>query len=468
MLVARLSNLKTPVYSTALFLLILLAVGCSAGAYSPDEELEGLALSENGFCLGELFCQDLEFQKEEKLLFMESGDEGRYVVIAPGMMKFTLDQETSIISFTLSGGRLSLKVDGKVFNYSYAEAIVVETVEPLQETKLPAREAPDEDGEIAMPERGPVKFTWAYTLDVSDTLEKNACSRLMFNSETGHADMVKDDPFLSNLEVSPDGRLLFATAGDAGMMTWDLVSQSVIADIGGRCLKANTSPDGRNVIVDSSYCYLGVFKSTSLELVSHIEGEICTTLNDVHPYENVVLASVAENKVVVHDLLSGSEIDSIQDCRFAVYSRSGSSIICFSGNQSIDVLDSQTLERLSRHQLGGSVDFYSLSVSPTEDVIAYSEGGKSGVILYNLITEEKTEFRPDASDEKFYRTAFSEDGRLVAISGSENTYIWEVKSASLVFEIRQDNSTVADIAFIPGTRQLAIAYATWIEVWNEE
>jgi len=75
------------------------------------------------------------------------------------------------------------------------------------------------------------------------------------------------------------------------------------------------------------------------------------------------LASVAENKVVVHDLLSGSEIDSIQDCRFAVYSRSGSSIICFSGNQSIDVLDSQTLERLSRHQLGGSVDFYSLSVS---------------------------------------------------------------------------------------------------------
>jgi len=84
------------------------------------------------------------------------------------------------------------------------------------------------------------------------------------------------------------------------------------------------------------------------------------------------------------------------------------------------------------------------------------------------ITEEKTEFRPDASDEKFYRTAFSEDGRLVAISGSENIYIWEVKSASLVFEIRQDNSTVADIAFIPGTRQLAIAYATWIEVWNEE
>ena len=83
MLVARLSNLKTPVYSTALFLLILLAVGCSAGAYSPDEELEGLALSENGFCLGELFCQDLEFQKEEKLLFMESGDEGRYVVISP-------------------------------------------------------------------------------------------------------------------------------------------------------------------------------------------------------------------------------------------------------------------------------------------------------------------------------------------------------------------------------------------------
>ena len=34
MLVARLSNLKTPVYSTALFLLILLAVGCSAGAVS--------------------------------------------------------------------------------------------------------------------------------------------------------------------------------------------------------------------------------------------------------------------------------------------------------------------------------------------------------------------------------------------------------------------------------------------------
>jgi len=195
---------------------------------------------------------------------------------------------------------------------------------------------------------------------------------------------------------------------------------------------------------------------------------MCTTLNDVHPSDYVVLTSTGGGKVVIHDLLNGDEIDSIPACYWAVFSSDGRSIVCLSEGQSIEVWEYQTLEKLSSHQLGVPYRYYSISVSPTDDVIAFSYNETGGILLYNFVTKDSSELQAISSSGSIYHTSFSDDGSLVAASDSYNVYIWDAESASLIFEIRQSDYYVEDIAFMPGTRQLAIAYPKWIEVWSED
>lgn len=464
-------------------LFIVLMPACTNGANSPDRELQGIAQLDDGYCSADIFCQDLEFQKEGKLTFLESGDEGKFVVIAPGRMKISVGEETLVLGYTLVDGKLELKFDEYSQVYYYANEVEQNSAEldqPTQieesatqkdqPTEIPPTETQAEIELVDIQESEEVTFSYSFTLDANDTLEKNAHYRMeLVDGSLGSADMVKQDPYLTDIDFTRDGKLLIASAGDAGIMTWDLASRSVIADRGdGRCMDAKVSPDGEYVFVETSYCIIAALKSQSLESAGSIEGEICTTLNDVHPSEYIVLTSTGGGKVVIHDLLDGNEIGSIPGCNRAVFSSDGKSIVCFLEDKSVEVWDYQTKERLSSHQLGVPYGYYSLSVSPIDDVIAFSHNETGGILLYNFVTKESIELQPISSSGSIYHTAFSGDGRLVAASDSYNVYIWDVKSASLVFEIRQSDYYVADIAFMPGTRQLAIAYPKWIEVWSED
>lgn len=463
-------------------LLILIMPACNSGSNSPDRELEGIAQLDGGYCSVDIFCQDLEFQKGGKLLFLENGDVGRFVVIAPGRMKLSVGEETLVVGYTLSDKKLELKFGNNSQVYYYANEIednVAQLDQPADTEKVVQQDRPTEipptatQSEIesaSVQESEEVTFSYSFTLDANDTLEKNAHYRMQLVDGTlGSADMVKQDPNLTDIEFTRDGRLLIASAADAGIMTWDLASRSVIADRGdGRSMYSKVSPGGEYVVVETSYCSIAVLKSQSLEFAGSIEGEICTTLNDVHPNEYIVLTSTGGGEVVIHDLLDGDEIDSISTCYRAIFSSDGKSIVCFSEGQSVEVWDYQTKERLSRHQLGVPYDYYSLSVSPIDDFIAFSHHETGGILLYNFVTKESIELQPISSSGSIYQTSFSGDGRLIAASDSYNVYIWDVRSKSLVYEIRRSNYPVADIAFVPGTRQLAIAYPKRIEVWSED
>ena len=468
----------------SLFMLLILTIpACTSWAHSSDRELEGIAQLNSGYCSGDIFCQDLEFQKEGKLLFLVSGDVGRFVVISPGKIKLSVGEDTFVVGYTLSDGKLKLKFDDYSLDYYYADEIAENIAQPDQPTDTgqnvmqqehltlipPTTTQPEFDVDD-IEDIGEVTFSCSYTLDANDTLEKNAHSRMQLVDDTlGLADMVKQDPNLTDLEFTQDGKFLIASAADAGIMTWDLASRSVIADRGdGRCIDTKVSPDGKYVVVETSYCFINVMKSQSLEPVSSIEGEICTTLNDVHPNEYIVLVSTGGGKIVIHDLLNGNEINSIPACNWAVFSGDGKSVICFLADHTVEVWDYQTMEKLSSHQPGIPYGYHSLSVSPIDDVIALSHNETGGILLYNFVTKESIELQPIPSTGSIDRTAFSGDGSLVAASDSTNVYIWDVVSTSLVFEIRQSDYYVADIAFIPGTKQLAIAYPKWIEVWSED
>ena len=118
--------------------------------------------------------------------------------------------------------------------------------------------------------------------------------------------------------------------------------------------------------------------------------------------------------------------------------------------------------------MGVQINYYSLSVSPTEDVIAFGYGGFDGIELFDFYKMESIYILHNKSLNPIYKTAFSGDGRLIAGSDSENVYIWDVESGLLLCEIVQNHGYIGDIVFIPGTRQLAIAYPQWVEVWSEE
>ncbi len=467
-----------------LFMLLLLIMpACTNSANSPDRELEGIAQLDGGYCSGDIYCQDLEFRKEGELLFLETGDEGEFVVISPGRMKLSVGEESLVVGYTLSDGKLELKFDDYSLDYYYADEIEgnlarldpptdteQNVIQQEQPTQIPPTATQPENEPVDIQENEEVVFSLSYILDANDMLEKNADYRMQLVDGTlGSADMVKQDPTLTDLEFTRDGKLLIASAGDAGIMTWDLASRSVIADRGdARCINTKVSPDGEYVFVETSYCQIAALKSQTLESSGSIEGEMCTTLNDVHPSDYVVLTSTGGGKVVIHDLLNGDEIDSIPACYWAVFSSDGRSIVCLSEGQSIEVWEYQTLEKLSSHQLGVPYRYYSISVSPTDDVIAFSYNETGGILLYNFVTKDSSELQAISSSGSIYHTSFSDDGSLVAASDSYNVYIWDAESASLIFEIRQSDYYVEDIAFMPGTRQLAIAYPKWIEVWSED
>ena len=332
-----------------LFMVLLLILpACASGANSPDRELEGIAQLDSGYCLGDIYCQDLEFRKEGKLLFLKTGDEGEFVVISPGRVKLSVGEESLVVGYTLSDGKLVLKFDDYSLDYYYADEIkgnLTQLEQPTdteqnviqqeQPTQIPPTATKPENEPVDIQENEEVVFSLSYILDANDTLEKNADYRMeLVDGTLGSADMVKQDPILTDIEFTRDGKLLIASAADAGIMTWDLTSRSVIADRGdARCINAKVSPDGEYVFVETSYCQIAALKSQTLESSGSIEGEMCTTLNDVHPTEYVVLTSTGGGKVVIHDLLNGDEIDSIPACYWAVFSSDGRRIVCLSEGQ---------------------------------------------------------------------------------------------------------------------------------------
>ena len=464
-------------------LLIVLMYACSNGSSLLDRELEGIAQLDDGYCSVDIFCQDLEFQKEGKLFFLESGDEGKFVVIAPGRMKLSIGQETLVVGYTLSDKKLELKFDdySQVYHYSNEpEENVAQLVQPTdteknliqpnQPTEIPPNLSQNEVESFDVQESVEVRFNRSYTLDANETLEKNAHYRMeLVDGTLGSADMVKQDPYLTDIEFTHDGTFLVASAADAGIITWDVISRSIIADDNvGRCMYTKVNLDGEYFVVETSYCSIGILNSKSLEYIGSIEGGVCTTLNDIHPYEDIVSTSVSNEGSVLFDLMTGIRIDVIPNCHWTAFSSDGKSIYCFLGDQLVEVWNYQTKERQSSHQLGVTIRYHSLSVSPIEELIAFAHNETGSILIYDFVTKESIELVQLSSSDPIYHTSFSGDGRLVAASDSNNVYIWDVASAKLVFEIKQSDINVADISFIPGTRQLAIAYSKWIEVWGED
>lgn len=454
-------------------LLLLFLSACSLEMSSPDRELVGFAELTDIFCSSNIFCQDLEFRENGELLFYTSGDEGKYVVIAPGKLKMTVDSEALAVDYTLQDETLTLHINGSSQSYHFVAITKDETEQIDQEPKIPVAETQTWLQPTISQEDSEVYFKHLYTLDARETLEKNASYRLEFIEEIGSADMVKQEPLLGDLEFSHDGDLLYVAAGDAGMMVWDLASRSVISDIGGRVVSVEVNSDGQYVVVDTSYCILEILKSPSLEFVAEIIGDGCTTLYDIHPYNNAVATSGIDGDVLFYHLPTGDLLGSVDniynpDCLRVVFSNDGNVLVCLTRDQTVEVWDFNNKEKINSHQMGVQIDYYSLSVSPTEDVIAFGYSGFDGVELYDFEKMESRNILHNKSLNPIYKTAFSGDGRLLAGSDSENVYIWDVESGLLIDEIVQNQGYIGDIVFIPGTRQLAIAYPQWVEVWSEE
>ena len=464
----RLALLLIPV-----ILLFLFLSACSLEMSSPDRELVGIAEKTDFFCSSNIFCQDLEFRENGELLFLSSGDEGQYVVIAPGKLKLTVDSEALAVDYTLQDETLTLNVNGSSQSYHFVAITKNETDQIEQEPKTPVAETQIWFQPTISQEDSEVYFKHLYTLDAQETLEKNAYYRLELTDGIGSADMVKQEPLLGDLEFSHDGDLLYIAAGDAGMMVWDLASRSVISDLDGRYISVEVNSDGQYVVVDTSQCLLEVRKSPSLEFVAEIMGDGCTTLYDIHPYNNSVATSGIDGDVLFFHLPTGDLLGSMDniynpDCLRVVFSNDGNDLVCLTGDQAVEVWDFNNKEKINSHQMGVQINYYSLSVSPTEDVIAFGYGGFDGIELFDFYKMESIYILHNKSLNPIYKTAFSGDGRLIAGSDSENVYIWDVESGLLLCEIVQNHGYIGDIVFIPGTRQLAIAYPQWVEVWSEE
>lgn len=462
-------------------LLIVLMHACTNGSSLPDRELEGIAQLDDGYCSVDPFCQDLEFQKEGKLLFLESGDEGKFVVIAPGRMKLSIGEETLVLGYTLSDKKLELKFEDyrQVYYYSNErEENVAQLgqstdteqnfIQPNQPTVILPTTSQSEVESTNVQDSVEVRFTLSYTLDANETLEKNAHYRMELADGTlGSAHMVKQEPNLTDIEFSRDGTLLVASAGDAGIIVWDLITGSIITDITGRSMHTKVNSGGEYLVVETSYCSPIVLKSHSLEYVRSIEGGVCTTLIDIHPIEDIVSVNVSTEGGVLFELLTGNKVDVIPDCYQPYFSSDGQNIFCFPGDNSIEVWDYQTRERLSSFKLGVPILYQSLSISPIDNKIAFSCNETGSILLYDLVMNESIQLAQFSSSDPVYRTSFSGDGRLIAASDSKKVYIWDVASAKLIFEINQSDDRFGEISFIPGTRQLAIKYPKRIEVWSE-
>lgn len=451
---------------------------CNLVGNSPDDQLIGVAELADYFCSPDLFCQGLEFQQGGKILFRDTEDVGRYAVIAPGKLKIKVSTDSFVFDYLLQDDTLTLSLDGDSQSYFFSteaqnESANIELVEEEHVPDIQAQHVP-----IATQENPEFTFTYLYTLDAIETLEKNAHYRLEMTDGLGSAEMVKQEPIISDLEFSNDGNYLYVAAGDAGMMTWDVASRSVVADLEGRFITIEVTSNGEYIVVDTSQCLLEVRQSSGLVHVADVSGEGCTTLFDVHPYENIVAASGVNGEVLFFDLPNGGLTSvlntSKQDFYPAMFLADGSLLGSSSGEYAIDVWNYHTGELISNHQLGIQIDSASISFSPTDSVIAFGPDNfdalthEGAIVLYDLEARTSIELLHDNPSHRIYKTSFSGDGQLVAGSDSKNVYIWDVESGELIFEISQDNGYIGDIAFIPGNRQLAIAYPTWIEIWGEE
>jgi len=102
-------------------LFVFLANGCSSDSLSPNTELWGEWIAENGQIDVTEFAITLHFFEDGRLVLDgQEDDPAQYVVIAPGRIKITRDDEAEVYNYEIIEGELRFSLDGNVLTFSLA------------------------------------------------------------------------------------------------------------------------------------------------------------------------------------------------------------------------------------------------------------------------------------------------------------------------------------------------------------
>ncbi|GAA4587689.1 serine/threonine-protein kinase [Planotetraspora phitsanulokensis] len=236
------------------------------------------------------------------------------------------------------------------------------------------------------------------------------------------------DPSVTQMDFSPDGKILACGNGSGVVRLWDVASRRSLADLEGHDDAVRSvafSPDGRTLASGSL--------DGTIRLWDVVSRRTATVLTD-HADAVWTVAFSPDGKT----LASAGWDDSVRLWDVAT-------------GRTVDVLSTDT-------------SAFGTAFSPDGEIIASSDDAT--VRLWDASTGRSVAVFPDEPD-TVDDIAFSPDGRTLAGASGDEVVLWDVDTRRVIGTLYGHTDSVASVAFSPDGRTLASSsFDTSVRLWD--
>ncbi|MBE9008546.1 trypsin-like peptidase domain-containing protein [Fortiea sp. LEGE XX443] len=293
----------------------------------------------------------------------------------------------------------------------------------------------------------------AQTISVASSV--NTASKFyLAKTLTGHSTKVNQygnrEGRVNSVAISPDGRTLASSSGDATIKIWNLTTGQEIRTLNAHSdsLLFNSvaiSPDGRTLAGGS---VLGTIKiwniATGQEIFTFKGYSVLNGSVAFSPDGRTLASSSTDNTIKIWNLVTGQEIRTLKGHSFWV--------------------ESVAISPDGRTLASGSAD---MTIKIWNIATGQESGSFNKIIKLNLPTRLEI-LTPKGHSGSVLSVAFSPDGRTLASGSSDKTIkIWNIATGREIRTLNGHSELVNSVAFSPDSKTLASgSYDKTIKIWN--
>jgi len=279
---------------------------------------------------------------------------------------------------------------------------------------------------------------------------------------SGREMSLTDDPALSAISFSPDGKYFTTQTGDGTLRVWEVSSGREVARIVNGSerptVSVDFSPDGKHFTTEPGDGTLRVWETSTGQEVTRIALGPFAQI-EFSPDGKLLATAFIEDRVTVQlwEVATGLEVALISPDGYLLdlsFSPDGRYLGIVSSGFSVRILEAVSGREVAR--MGGTQDVEALSFSPDGHYVAiWSSYGT--VLLWDMASgRDVTQMAHDCAC-GVSAVSFSPDGKYLATGSLETVRIWQLGDGREISRLTVNDEAITCSSFSPSGKYVATA-----------